>query len=306
MNKNAAILGMLMTFIFCVTPPASGQESISNPNEIMDLQWEIGSWTDLWRIGQFESIAADSKVSFYIYLPPGYESGTKRYPVLYWLHGSYDRPYTATPVVKRLDAAIRAGRATEMIVVSCLDPTGVSMWTDSKDGRLPIETVIVNELIPYVDSVYRTVPDRQGRAIEGFSMGGYGAAYLGVKYDDLFSSISMLSSALHTPETFKERRRAIYKNVFGGDPDYASERSPWKIVERKTDAIRNKTSMRVFVGAEDFLLDWNQKYHQLLKDLGVEHEWGVVPKSPHDLETLLEYWEGDFFAYYKRVFADLN
>jgi enterochelin esterase-like enzyme len=272
----------------------------------MDLQWEIGSWTDLWRIGQFESIAADSKVSFYIYLPPGYESGTKRYPVLYWLHGSYDRPYTATPVVKRLDAAIRAGRATEMIVVSCLDPTGVSMWTDSKDGRLPIETVIVNELIPYVDSVYRTVPDRQGRAIEGFSMGGYGAAYLGVKYDDLFSSISMLSSALHTPETFKERRRAIYKNVFGGDPDYASERSPWKIVERKTDAIRNKTSMRVFVGAEDFLLDWNQKYHQLLKDLGVEHEWGVVPKSPHDLEKLLEYWEGDFFAYYKRVFADLN
>ncbi|MFQ5983213.1 MAG: alpha/beta hydrolase [Woeseiaceae bacterium] len=200
-----------------MSPPGNSAESITDPYVVMDLEWEIGPWTDIWHIGKFESAAVGSDVSFYIYLPPSYESGTKRYPVLYWLHGSYGRPYNATPVVKRLDAAIRAGTATEMIVVSCLDPSGLSMWTNSKDGRLPMETVIIEELIPHVDSVYRTIEDRKGRAIEGYSMGGYGAAYLGVKYNQLFSSISILAGALHTPETFRERRRAIFDNVFSGD-----------------------------------------------------------------------------------------
>jgi endo-1,4-beta-xylanase len=130
----------------------------------------------------------------------------KRYPVVYWFHGAYGRPYSATPVVSRLDAAIRAGTAPEMIVVSCIDPTGLSMWTNSKDGRLPMETVIIEELIPHVDATYRTIAKRNGRGIEGFSMGGYGSAYLGIKYHNLFSSVSILAAALHTPQTFRERR----------------------------------------------------------------------------------------------------
>ncbi|MCK5325471.1 MAG: hypothetical protein KAJ57_05665 [Woeseiaceae bacterium] len=75
----------------------------------------------------------------------------------------------------------------------------------------------MEELIPHVDASYRTISERQGRGIEGFSMGGYGSAYLGIKYNDLFSSVSVLAGALHTPQTFRDRRRAIFDNVFSGD-----------------------------------------------------------------------------------------
>ena len=280
----------------------SAQETVNNPDIVMDLKWEIGSWTDVWRIEQFESRAVNSNVSYYIYLPPGYEAGAKRYPVVYWFHGAYDRPYSATPVVSRLDAAIRKGAAPEMIVVSCIDPTGLSMWTNSKDGRLPMETVVIEELIPHIDATYRTIPDRSERGIEGFSMGGYGSAYLGIKYHELFSSISILAAALHTPDTFRERRRAIFDNVFSGDAEYASERSPWTVIKNNADKVRGRTSIRVFVGADDLLLAWNRNYHALLDELKIENEWGVVPNSPHDLEIVMKNWEGDFFDFYQRAF----
>jgi endo-1,4-beta-xylanase len=289
--------------LLCATMLVSAQENVSNPDIVMDLKWEIGSWTDVWRIEQFESTAVNSEVSYYIYLPPGYEAGNKRYPVVYWFHGAYGRPYSATPVVSRLDAAIRTGDAPEMILVSCIDPTGLSMWTNSKDGRLPMETVIIDELIPHIDATYRTISDRSGRGIEGFSMGGYGSAFLGIKYHELFSSVSVLAAALHTPQTFSERRRAIFENVFSADTDYATARSPWTAIENNADTVRGKTSIRVFVGANDGLLDWNRNYHTKLDELDIEHEWGVVPNSPHDLEIMMQNWQGDFFAYYRRAFG---
>jgi endo-1,4-beta-xylanase len=292
-----------IAILCCAVTSVSAQETVNNPDIVMDLKWEIGSWTDIWRIEEFNSKAVGSPVGYYIYLPPGYHDSTKRYPVVYWLHGAYGRPYSATPEVSRLEAAIQAGDAPEMIVVSCLDPTGLSMWTDSKDGRLPMETIIIDELIPHIDASYRTISSRKGRGIEGFSMGGYGSAYLGIKYHDLFSSVSILAAALHTPQTFRERRRAIFDNVFSGDADYARERSPWTVIEKNADAVRGKTSMRIFVGADDFLLDWNRNYHEKLEELGIEHEWGVVPDSPHDLEIVMRNWQGDFFAYYERVFT---
>ena len=299
---KSAILGVLIVFL-CIALSARSQERVANPDIAMHLTWEIGEWTDVWDIGEFHSDAAGSDVSYYIYMPPGYANSEQRYPVVYWLHGAYGRPYSATPVVKRLDAAIRTGEAPAMIVVSCLDPTGLSMWTNSKDGRVPVETVIIDELIPHVDTNYRTIANRSGRAIEGFSMGGYGAAFLGVKYRELFSSVSILAGALHTPETFRERRQAIYENVFSSDGEYAARRSPWTVIRENAGAIRDHSKMRVFVGAEDGLLEWNRNYHELLDELGIEHDWGIVPDSPHDLEIVMQNWRGDFFAYYERVFA---
>ena len=304
MYKNVQAI-LISFFIFVVTfPPTFAQETVNNPGEVMDLLWEIGSWQTLWQTEEFYSESLDEKVGYYLYLPPGYnEQEEQRYPVLIWLHGAYGRPHSASPVVSRLDNAIRNGSAPPMIVVSVLDPTGLSMWTDSKDGRLPMEAIITKELIPHVDNTYRSMATRSGRAIEGFSMGGYGAAYLGFKYHELFSSVSMLAAALHTPETFENRRRAIFDNVFGGDADYASERSPWEWVEKNSQQIRGNTKVRIFVGADDGLLAWDTNYHELLNTLDIDHEWGVVPDSPHDISLIMQNWQGDFFSYYRELFG---
>ena len=77
----------VVVLLFAITS-VSAQEAVSNPDIVMDLKWEIGSWTDVWRIRQFESTAVNSDISYYIYLPPGYAAGKKRYPVVYWFHGA--------------------------------------------------------------------------------------------------------------------------------------------------------------------------------------------------------------------------
>ena len=303
MTRMKALIGALLIFIFVTPGRASAQdEAVSNPYQKMDLEWEIGAWTDIWDIEKFDSKAVGGSVSFYIYLPPDYDQSTMRYPVVYWMHGAFGQPSSATPIAKRLDTALRKGEARELIIVSCFDPTGLSMWTDSKDGRLPMEQVLVDELIPHIDANYRTISNRSGRGVEGFSMGGYGAAFLGLKYNELFSSVSILAGALHTPETLRERRPAIFENVFSADLEYAAAQSPWTVLDKNADKARGRTSFRVFVGADDLLLEWNRDYHAKLKDLGIEHDWGVVPNSPHNLATVMENWEGDFFDFYQRAF----
>ena len=97
------------------------------------------------------------------------------------------------PVSQMFDAAIRDKGVPPMIVVF-VNGLSKRLWTDSKDGRAPIETVFIDELIPRIDESMRTIPNREGRIIEGFSMGGYGAARIGFRHPELFGGISILAA----------------------------------------------------------------------------------------------------------------
>ncbi len=116
------------------------------------------------RYETFFSATIQRRVSYLIYLPPGYESAReKRYPVIYWLHsrGSNQRE-GAYRFVPGLDAAIRAGNIPATIAVLVNSANGVR-WIDSPDGRTPLESVIVRDLIPDIDVAYRTIAARDGR-----------------------------------------------------------------------------------------------------------------------------------------------
>lgn len=125
----------------------------------------------------FTSTAAKSPVSFHIYTPAEYDTEThKRFPTLFWLHGSGGGSAGLPHLVSFFDSAIRADKIPPIIIVF---PNGhtESMWCDSKDRAVPMETVVIKELLPYVDANFRTLATRDARMIEGFSMGGYGAAF---------------------------------------------------------------------------------------------------------------------------------
>ncbi len=266
----------------------------------------LGDWMKDkgWRLGTFQSRVAGAVVGYYYYLPPAYEADTgKRYPVIYWLHGLNGVPASANPVVAALDAGIKAGTAPAMILVSCTDPTKRSMWTDSKDGRVPVETVIVQELVPHIDATFRTIATRQGRAIEGYSMGGYGAAYLGFKYPDTFGVVSILAGALHSPDTLNARRAEIFRAVFDGDSEYAGARSPWTLVRQNADKIRGRTFVRIHVGEKDGLREWNTEFHDLLAKLKIEHTWNTIPNSTHNPAEFFANWPGNLFDFYAGAFA---
>ena len=220
------------------------------------------------RYETFFSPTVGSRMSYLLYLPPDYvTSSGRRYPVIYWLHGrGGNQEEGAATFVPRLDAAIRAGKAPPLIIV-LPNGLGYNRWVDTSDGAQPLESAFIQDLIPHVDRTYRTIATRQGRAIEGFSMGGFGAAHLGFKYPEIFGVIALDSAALFDEST---------------QDAYLKANSPWSLAVRNADAIRGRTIIRLAVGDQDSLFDLNRNYHLLLEALGIRNEFAVFHGVGHD------------------------
>ena len=113
----------------------------------------------------FPSKAAKGEVSYLIYLPPDYETAKdKRYPVIYWLHGRGGHQRAAGGAAGQWDAAIKAGRAAPVILVG-VNGLPYSSYVDSYDGKAPVHTMIVSDLIPHIDATYRTIAKREARMV---------------------------------------------------------------------------------------------------------------------------------------------
>jgi S-formylglutathione hydrolase FrmB len=259
----------------------------------------------------FDSAAAGTRVSFHIYLPPAYYAEpARRFPVLYWLHGSGGGLAGISPMARRFDAAIAAGRVPPFLVVF---PNGMehSMWVDSRDGRIPMETVVVKDLIAHVDATFRTQADRNGRAIEGFSMGGYGAARFAFKFTALFASVSMLGAgpmqseftADVGPPALAQTRIRVLNTAYGGDQEYFKANSPWLLAEVNAQALRAGSLIRQAIGTFDRTLPANREFHERLMDLAVPHTYLEVPGVSHDPPALIDAMGETYWGFHRAAFA---
>lgn len=258
----------------------------------------------------FESAAARSRGSYHIYLPEVHDrEKDRRFPVLYWLHGSGGGLAGIRPLSAFFDDAIQKGKIPPMLIVF---PNGManSMWCDSKDGRVPMETVVVKELLPEIDRSFRTVAGRDGRIIEGFSMGGYGAARLGFKYPDLFGTVSILAGGPLDRDFQGPRakgnpgeRERILKDIYGGDLEDYRAKSPLKIVETQAASLEGKLRIRVIVGERDFTRPLNRAFSDHLKKHKIDHEFKEVNGVGHDTIRLLQGMGEANWDFYKRSFS---
>ncbi len=239
----------------------------------------------------FKSRLVGSDVSYLIYLPPDYDTNTaRRYPVVYWLHGYGGNPRSGAVFVKPLDAAIRAGRAPAMMVV-LVNGLTASFYCDSPDGKRPVDSVISQELIPHVDQTYRTMAGRQTRAIEGFSMGGYGAAHLGFKHPDLFGLVSILSGAFTDSVEWgplKPPQGGRRKMMLSAEKAYFEANDLATVIRRNVATIRGETKVRMVVGGADTLRPNNQAVHEFLAELKIDHDYKVIPRVAHDSSLVYE------------------
>jgi len=258
----------------------------------------------------FASAAAKSDVSYHIYTPDAYDTETqKRFPTLYWLHGSGGGLAGLAPLVSFFDSAIHAGTMPPIIIVF---PNGhtESMWVDSKDGSVPMETVVIKELLPHIDATFRTIATRDARLIEGFSMGGYGAARLGMKYPELCGTISMLGAGPLQPEftaaigpVFNAQARVkILDIVYGNDQNYFRAASPWVIAEQNRAKVIT-TRIRQAVGDRDAMLEYNREFDARLTALNIPHQFIVVPGVDHEPNKMLAALGTGF---YREVFGSLK
>jgi enterochelin esterase-like enzyme len=240
----------------------------------------------------FPSKLAGGPVSYLIYLPAGYEKTNRRYPVVYWLHGRGGSQQGIPGFAERLTKAIESGQAPAMIVVFVNGlPTGG--YRDSADGKQPVESIAIQELIPHIDSAYRTVANREGRLIEGFSMGGSGAAKWGFKFSGTFGSISIFAGALHgrgSPSPIPPGLQLEAKD------------DPWALAEENAARVRGRTVVRVTVGAKDGLARANTAFHELLARLKIDHQFAVIDDVAHTPWPLYDALGEKGWAFYYQAF----
>lgn len=162
-----------------------------------------------------EALGAGGAVDYTVYLPPGYdEDAEQRYPTVYLLHGRGDTQAAWQRVATDLDELIGTEAIQPLVVVMPDAPWNDrgSWYTDSAyegaDGAGPgggtgagfqVETALTRDLVGHVDATYRTVADREARAVGGYSMGGAGALRLTLAHQDEFSAGIVLSPAVYVP-----------------------------------------------------------------------------------------------------------
>lgn len=147
-------------------------------------------------------ILADG-LDYRVYLPPCYDQDLSRsYPVLYLIHGqSYtDDQWDRLGADEGMDAQVPAGKLPPFLIVMPRD----RVWSQPEDD--PFGEAVIQDLIPYIDSHYRTLADREHRAIGGLSRGGGWAVHLGLGYSDLFGAIGAHGLAVFATDAKRIRQ----------------------------------------------------------------------------------------------------
>lgn len=245
----------------------------------------------------------NTMASYLIYLPPTYQSDiNKRYPVIYWLHGGGGNQREGAWMVEQIEKAIKGKTMPEVIVVLVQGLPSVR-YVNTKDGTRPVENVIIKDLIPHIDATYRTINSREFRAIEGMSMGGYGALHLGLKYHELFGVISALAPSILP---MKEEDIHIQEN-FGYDEEYYALNDPWTFVKENSDFLRDRTKLRILIGdTYEKLSDVVYRFHLLIDSLEIKHKYNVVPGAEHKYVDIISKAPFNTFSFWAEAFKDVR
>jgi enterochelin esterase-like enzyme len=213
----------------------------------------------------YRSKVLDGERELYVYTPPGYD-GTRAYPVLYLLGGSGELAagwWLDGRAGFIADNLIAEGRAVPMIIA--MPNNQVVHRSDPKHADLTFrlfDQELRTEIVPLLESHYRTVTDRHGRALAGLSMGGRHTQLVGFKALDLFASFGVLSAGDPESETSTPE--------FLNDPD----------INTKVDYLLVGLGTKENVPGNRAVV-----FHQILEKHGVAHDYAVGGNGAHDWAT---------------------
>lgn len=235
----------------------------------------------------FDNLTMNSKIlsmerKYAIYLPPGYESSQRSYPVLYLLHGSGDDQtgWVQFGEVQHItDQAIKEGKATAMIIVMPDADTGRRGYFNDVNNEWRYEDFFFEELMPEVEKKYRIKSEKKYRAIAGLSMGGGGSFFYAMHRPDLFSSACPLSASVRNNifDEFKqglENQKVTVKNPNTLTAYYDRHQALRQIELNDPEAMKS-VKWYFDCGDDDFLYEGNSLVHIALKKKEIPHEFRI-------------------------------
>ena len=223
------------------------------------------------------------EIPYRVILPVNYKNANEKtlYPVVYLLHGLTGHFDNWTDKTKLTDYAAKYN----YIIVT---PEGNNGWYSDSSAAANdrYESYIVQELIPEIDKKFRTLPDKNHRAIAGLSMGGYGSLKFGLKYPEMFTLVGSFSGALGAASFTEKTAGGIGKSIdaiFGAEGSANRDGNDiFRIVrEMPDDKIKNLPFVYLDCGTEDFLFKNNRDFVNLLVEKKVKHEFRQLPGA-HD------------------------
>jgi enterochelin esterase-like enzyme len=238
----------------------------------------------------------------FVYTPPGYGAGTQRYPVLYLLHGGGgdEEAWTSmgrTPQI--LDHLIAQGKTKPMIVVmtngnadqraaqSLVPPAprgGAASASPTVEAALAFPESVVADVVPYIDKTYRTLADRQNRAVAGLSMGGMHTATIALLHPDKFAWVGCFSGAYPVwPGARKIVEMGTVAPTRSGPG--RNERLNMEAVDKLFPTVNGKTTAyRLFyvaAGLDDFVLESGHDFLEWLKSRNIRYVSVETPGYAH-------------------------
>ena len=229
------------------------------------------------RDATFQSASLGRAMKYRIILPAGYDRSVRRYPVLYLLHGltgSYLDWNTRTHL---------AEYAAPQQLIIVMPDAGDSWYTNSSGNPQDrFEDYIFKDLVPVIDTTYRTIAARHARAIGGLSMGGYGAMKFALKYPNLFAfagSFSGVQTVAHDPDSklpFGEKYIQQLLEIFG--PPSGPARAANDVFALADKAIPAALPyFWITCGTADSLLESNREFVALLQRRKIAYRYEEVP-----------------------------
>jgi len=254
----------------------------------------------------FQSRYARDMVNYHVFMPTQLKTYTGPVPTLIWLHGSFSSLKGIKPFAGYIQKAIDNRQIQPMAVVF---PHGMnqSLWVDSKDGSVPMEQVLIKELIPDLKNHFNFRPDRVKPIISGFSMGGYGSARLYFKYPELFSAgIALAAGPLNenfeTTSGNRGQREVLLEEIFGGSMDYYRRVNPrGEALKFSKRQAKPYTKFAIICGDRDKTYKENERFHEYLNELKIRHRYIVAPGVDHNMQQVLNSVGDQFLKLLKGV-----
>ena len=212
--------------------------------------------------------------------PSSYADGTSRYPVVYLLHGGsgafsdWHQKVTEKGIVNQM-----AEEHQVLIITPGVGPASYYYDSPLLDS-VRYETYMIQELIPFIDKNYRTLAQKESRAITGLSMGGHGAITLATKHPSLFTAAGSMSGVMNIDtdlwkvgEEFRNLRKKGQIEMLGEINYKAPLFNPYTAVGLVDQLKNQEISLIIDCGVDDFLIETNRQMHSLLMEKKIDHEY---------------------------------
>ena len=230
----------------------------------------------------FHSAALGTEVSYVVDLSTSYQESDRRYPVVYVLHGLFEGVgfWERRGLARELARLREAGAFGDLVVVAV--DGGNSFFLNSASGRY--EDLVTQDLIAHVESTYRVIPGRGGRALLGVSMGGYAALRIAFARPELFAAVATHSAMLleRIPSADQGARRGhmrAFHSVFGNpiDEELWTRVDPLVLAQRADPSAT--PALYLDCGAEDRygLARGHRAIDRTLNGHGVAHTLELPP-----------------------------